>query len=45
MLSGKDFKPELEPGLIYNSVDRDLSLMRGFINVIKKETGNYHDGQ
>ena len=40
ILKLKDVKPELELGLIYNSVDHELPLIRGFINVIKKETGD-----
>ena len=40
ILQLKDSKSELELGLIYNSVDRDLPLIQGFLNVLKKESGN-----
>ena len=40
ILKLKDVKPELELGLIYNSVDHELPLIREFINLIKKETGD-----
>ena len=36
----KDSRPKLEPGLIFTSVNRDLLLIQGFLNVIKKESGN-----
>ena len=36
----KDSQPKLELGLIFTSVNRDLPLIQGFLNVIKRESGN-----